>query len=476
MNDATEHEERIRQSLAEWTASAELSVPSPDFIRARGTGRMRRKRAATAVAAVAAVAALTLGVIQIGQSESRPSHGTTALVQLVAHVGRVHLPAAAAETTAAAHADTELMTGVTRALLGSSGTNNVLVSPSSLAEVLTQLELGARGATATQIADALGENGVPATQQATDWNLLSQKLAADAKSSGDVLQESNGLFLENTLSVKPAFLNALASNFGEGIWRADFRDDPAKAAAQISNWAGHVTHFNIPSLLSNGSVNNRTAFVVANALRFSAKWSANYRFSITKTTQAVFHLANGTKSTVAMMHLTNDLKATTSHGVTAVELPYAGNRFSALVVEPTRGSLTSMVSSLTPGRITSIVKGLQLTTVTLSLPRFTLRASTSCDSALRTLDINDAFGSEADFGGITNTQVALSQVSQSQEISVSESGTDAGTASTVVGDVIRAERRQIAADFDHPFLFLIRDNSTGAVLFEAVVANPGPST
>jgi len=406
----------------------------------------------------------------------RPSHGTTALVQLVAHVGRVHLPAAAAETTAAAHADTELMTGVTRALLGSSGTNNVLVSPSSLAEVLTQLELGARGATATQIADALGENGVPATQQATDWNLLSQKLAADAKSSGDVLQESNGLFLENTLSVKPAFLNALASNFGEGIWRADFRDDPAKAAAQISNWAGHVTHFNIPSLLSNGSVNNRTAFVVANALRFSAKWSANYRFSITKTTQAVFHLANGTKSTVAMMHLTNDLKATTSHGVTAVELPYAGNRFSALVVEPTRGSLTSMVSSLTPGGITSIVKGLQLTTVTLSLPRFTLRASTSCDSALRTLDINDAFGSEADFGGITNTQVALSQVSQSQEISVSESGTDAGTASTVVGDVIRAERRQIAADFDHPFLFLIRDNSTGAVLFEAVVANPGPST
>ena len=476
MNDATEHEERIRQSLAEWTASAELSVPSPDFIRARGTGRMRRKRAATAVAAVAAVAALTLGVIQIGQSESRPSHGTTALVQLVAHVGRVHLPAAAAETTAAAHADTELMTGVTRALLGSSGTNNVLVSPSSLAEVLTQLELGARGATASQIADALGENGVPATQQATDWNLLSQKLAADAKSSGDVLQESNGLFLENTLSVKPAFLNALASNFGEGIWRADFRDDPAKAAAQISNWAGRVTHFNIPSLLSNGSVNNRTAFVVANALRFSAKWSANYRFSITKTTQAVFHLANGTKSTVAMMHLTNDLKATTSHGVTAVELPYAGNRFSALVVEPTKGSLTSMVSSLTPGRITSIVKGLQLTTVTLSLPRFTLRASTSCDSALRTLDINDAFGSEADFGGITNTQVALSQVSQSQEISVSESGTDAGTASTVVGDVIRAERRQIAADFDHPFLFLIRDNSTGAVLFEAVVANPGPST
>ncbi len=476
MNDTTEHEERIRRSLDAWTAEAGLGLPSPEFIRARGTGRMRRKRAAAAVAAVAAVAALTLGVIQPGQAPSRQIHTKAALVQLVAHVGREHPRAAAAETRAAANADTTLMTGVTRALLGSSGTNNVLVSPSSLAEVLTQVELGARGATATQIADALGEKGVSAAQQATDWNLLSQELAADARSSGAVLQESNGLFLENTLSVKPSYLNALASNFGEGMWRADFRNDPAQAAQEISKWASEVSGFKQPSLLADGSVNQLTAFVVANAVRFSASWSASSLFSTTNTTQSVFHLANGSRATVAMMRLKNDLQASSSHSVTAVELPYSGNRFSALVVEPTRGSLGSMLSSLTSSKITSIVDGLRPATVTLSLPRFNLRASTSCDSALRALGITAAFGQQADFSGITSTQVALSQVNQSQEISVTESGTDAGAGSTVVGQVFNANRLRLTADFDHPFLFLIRDNHTGAVLFEAVVANPSGST
>ena len=87
-----------------------------------------------------------------------------------------------------------------------------------------------------------------------------------------------------------------------------------------------------------------------------------------------------------------------------------------------------------------------------------------------------ALGASADFTGISRAPLALSQVSQSEAITISESGTDARGASTATVGFVTVSPHVLTATFDHPFVFLIRDDSTGAVLFEAVVANPSTAT
>ncbi len=441
---------------------------------------MRRKRAATAAATVAAVAALALAVLQVGQlpkSHHSPGKGaSSSLVHLLAQVGRLHPRAARSEITASARVDNLLLTDMTRALASSSGTSNVLISSSSLAEVLTQLELGARGATATQIAAALGASGMTANEQATGWNLLSQQLESDARGSGVTLQQRNGIFLERTLKVEPAYLNELAADFGEGVWRADFRDHPLSAARAISEWARQVTHIKLPPLLSDNSINSRTAFVVANALHFEAAWSQGALFNVRSTKVSAFRLSNGKSVSVPMMHLSANLDASSGNGVVAVSLPYGTGGFSALAIEPSKGSLTSLLASWSPARLAAIVSSLHSESVTLGMPRFSIAATTSCDSALQALGIQQAYTSQADFSGITHTPVDLSLVSQSARITVNEHGTDAGAASSAVVEIQRVRTQTLTASFNHPFLFVIRDDSTGAVLFEAVVANPAAST
>lgn len=468
---------RLQSALEQWASVAPLELPSPQDIRARGTGRMRRKRFAAAVTSVAAAAALILGLLTVGggSAPSRRTTTSTPLIQLAAHVGLLHPARAASQAGQAARAGNALLADTTASLLEVDPGSNGAVAPSALGTVLAQLELGAGGRTASELAHLLGLAPGGSRSLPAEWASLDAALGSDARTGGTSLWQRSALFVARDAVVRPAYLDAVAAGFGDTIWRADFGGDPGAVAAAIDSWSRQVTDAALPPLLARDSLAADTQLVAANALRFESAWASSDRFLPAQTSPAAFSLLDGRQATVEMMHLSSTLPASDSGGITAVELPYRGGRFSALALLPDRSgedALTALATGLTPSRLSALVAGLRRSGVDLSLPRFSFTTTSSLAPALRAAGAGGLFSATADFSGISSVPLRLDQVAQSMRVSVDERGTDIATATAASTRLVASSRHLVVADLDRPFLFLVRDDATGAVLLSCVVANP----
>jgi serpin B len=158
-------------------------------------------------------------------------------------------------------------------------------------------------------------------------------------------------------------------------------------------------------------------------------------------------------------------------GYQAVQLPYAGGRFAALAIMPAHGTPADFVRGLTPARLTAIVAGTRPGSAVL-LPRFTLTSTLDLVPALTALGSSDAFGAQADLSALSPQPTFVDQVVQRDYLAVGERGT---TAAAVTGIAIAVSGRAAPARqvvLDRPFLFLVRDTTTGAILFAAQVSDP----
>jgi serpin B len=155
-------------------------------------------------------------------------------------------------------------------------------------------------------------------------------------------------------------------------------------------------------------------------------------------------------------------------------LPYKGGRFAALVVMPTSGSLSSFTASLTGAKLDSIASSLT-TGSAVKLPRFSTTTTTDLVPVLKSLGVRTALSDSADFSGLSPTPLALGDAIQRVYLKVGEKGTEAA-AVTGLG-MIATSGRIASGDirFDNPFLFLIRDTTTGAILFASKVVDPSSS-
>jgi serpin B len=170
------------------------------------------------------------------------------------------------------------------------------------------------------------------------------------------------------------------------------------------------------------------------------------------------------------------------HGVTttsyeAVELPYTGGQFEAMAVMPKAGSLANLVATLTPAALDEIgTRTADGAPTTVALPKFTTTASVDMVPAMKALGMEDAFGN-ADLSKLSDDgDLTVAQVRQRVYLQVAEKGT---TAAAVTGIGISAvSARNAPLDpivLDHPFLFLIRDSTTGTILFATEVNDPTAS-
>jgi serpin B len=216
---------------------------------------------------------------------------------------------------------------------------------------------------------------------------------------------------------------------------------------------------------------------------FDAHWATAFK---TATKDRTFYLPSG--ATVSVPFMTSqspNARATTgspkplkvpeaeTNSYDAVELPYGGKKLSALIVMPTTGSLSSFVSALTPSSLARIVKGLSSPAeVELSMPTFTIRSDDQLNGTLASMGMSQAFGPGADFSGI-NPKVALhvQAVEQHAYLQVTPKGTVAAAATGIALQPL-ALQDVLPIVINHPFLFLVRDNATGTILFESMVENP----
>jgi len=349
---------------------------------------------------------------------------------------------------------------------------NIVVSPDSIATALAFAGSGARGPTAAQMARVLrlaSPREFARVGRLQRTIAAAQRAAAGTSTAAPTLEIANGLFVQQGLDLRQSFLASARAAFGARPKPVNFGDSSG-AAKKINEWVSAHTHALIRELFA--SLSPEARLVLANAMYLKAAWQDP--FAPSATTTALFH---GARRSAAMklMHETEQLPYARGNGYEAVELPYRASRLSLLVVLPVGQSIAALQRRLGATTIAGIVRRLTPEPVRLTLPRFQLAIRAALNGPLGRLGMHDAFGPGANFSGIAGGEpLRIGLVEHAATFSIDESGTLASAATGVelAPEVVRLFDRVIEFDADRPFLFFLRDASTGTVLFAGRLSEP----
>jgi serpin B len=353
------------------------------------------------------------------------------------------------------------------------GSGNVFVSPVSAGVALGMAYGGARGQTREAMGRTLGFGAMaPESVAAANARLL-----ASLRDQKDVrLLIANALWAQQGVPLSPEYIADTRRDFGADAETVDFGSRAAVDA--INGWASRSTEGKIPAILA-APPDPRPVLMLTNAVYFKGQWAA--KFDSTQTQLRGFTRLDRSGVQHKMMTRTGEYAVrmiTSPDRIAVLRMPYAGNRFSMYLLLPDSGAgLAGAYRALetapwqTPGVRTQ---------VHVVLPRFTIRTDLRLNDALKRLGMAGAFSDGADFsgmmaasGGGPGRHFAMSDVRQATYIDVSEEGTEAA-AVTSIGIQATSVRIGGVVQFvaDHPFLAVLRDDQTGAILFMGQVTDP----
>lgn len=352
---------------------------------------------------------------------------------------------------------------------------NLFVSPASIAIAFAMVHAGAKGATADELAK---------TMHVEDTAKLHPGLAGtlarwDAASGGLELDVANRLFGEKTVKFEQPYLDLTKTIFAAPLEPLDFKGASADARTHINDWVALQTKDKIKDLLPPSGVTPDTRLVLVNAIYFKAQWTEAFQESNTKDAQFT---GGKSKATVKMMNRTDRYKLGIAKDakLRTVEMPYEGDEYSMVIVLPDDPKgLADVEKALTADALKSWIDGATHQRVALGVPRFEIEPGEALElrRPLEKLGIVTAWdASKADFTGIApaSEQLVISEAYHKAFIAVDEAGTEAAAATAISMKAGSAAPTDEPIPFvaDHPFLFLVRDTKTGAILFMGRLVDP----
>lgn len=361
----------------------------------------------------------------------------------------------------------------------SSQEGNLFFSPYSISLALAMTQAGAAGETRAQI-DAALHYTLEGERLHAAFNALDQELArratevveSESEANPFQLKVANSLWGQRDYPFRSEYLDLLATNYGAGLQVVDFKQNTEQARQAINDWIAQATEQKIKDIIPEGGLNAMSRLVLANAIYFNASWLTPFETEFTK--DEAFNLLDGSQKTVPMMHKTDRYGYVDGDTFQLVELPYISQNLVMDVLVPDEGQLAVFEQSLDAERLKSIFEQIGSSEVELGLPRFKFEASTGLSSTLKAMGMQAAFDpNSADFSNLADTdELFLQDVLHKAYISVDEAGTEAAAATVVMVGATGAQLEPVKLTVDRPFLFLIRDTGTGAILFFGRVTNP----
>jgi serpin B len=361
-----------------------------------------------------------------------------------------------------------------QALRGEEG--NLFCSPLSISLALAMAYGGARAETETQMAQALHftlrQNHLHAAFNRLDLELARRNESLEGYGKGYRMSMVNAIWSQEGIRFLAEFLDLLATHYGAGMRLLDFAGAPERCRAIINAWASDHTGGRIRDLIPPGAIRRWTKLILTNAVAFRAPWSAP--FSAALTAEDRFFLPDGSASMVPMMNQTGSFAYAQGDGVRAVELPYAGRKLSMVILLPDAGRFEVFEATVNARCVAAIVQGLSRRRIVLALPKFQFAAAFRLADALADVGMPAAFSEDANFSGMTGKRdLFLADVLHKAFVAVDEEGTEAAAATAAVMVPTMAPREMpVHVRVDHPFLFLVRDLETGAILFLGRVVAP----
>ena len=355
---------------------------------------------------------------------------------------------------------------------GQSG--NLFFSPHSISEAMAMAYAGAREKTARQMEDTLhftlGQERLHPAVNALDLELGSRGQGAAGHAGGGFqLRVVNAVWGQDGYPFQGPYLDVMAVSYGAGLRILDFLTDPEACRNTINDWVSAQTADRIQDLLPQGTILPTTRLVLTNAVYFSAAWAQPFPVELTR--EGTFQLLDGGSVAAEMMSNRWDYPYARGEGWQAVDLPYDGNELSMVILLPDAGRFEEFEASLDAARLGSILGVLHAQDVQVTMPRFRCESSFSLALKLALMGMPDAMApGAADFSGIDGSkELFISDVLHKAFVAVNEAGTEAAAATAVIIGVV-----SIPTDMriDRPFIFLIRDVETGAIVFLGRVVTP----
>jgi len=353
---------------------------------------------------------------------------------------------------------------------------NIFFSPYGISEALGMTYVGARAETEAQMAKALCFS-LDQGHLHRAFADLRRQLEVRKRTDSVELDIANMLWPQSGYSLKGDFLSTCTREYGVEIRQLDYVRDIEGSRLSINSWVADRTRNKILDLIPPNVLTSSTRLVLTNAVYFKAAWKEP--FDSRQTHTAPFILADSKASSSKFMNRQARFLYTQTPTAQILQIPYKNDGFSMLILLPkTADGLPKLEKLLTANSIHNWRSRLQTNDVNVFLPKFKLTSTFSLPAALKSLGMIDAFGSSADFSGMTGGRILfISEVIHKAFVDVSEAGTEAAAATAVEMNAmaIRPDHSKppvVQFRADHPFLFLICENSTGAVLFLGRLTDP----
>jgi serpin B len=363
---------------------------------------------------------------------------------------------------------------------------NLFFSPYSISTALAMAHAGARNETESQMAGVLhfpvsvnrktdsSSNSLMDKQQfALSFGNIIKDLNKRGQKGDYTLTVANALWGQKDYGFLEDFLKLIENSYDGRLEEVDFITATETARKTINTWVEKKTNDKIKNLISEGVLDSMTRLVLTNAIYFKGNWAR--QFEEKRTKDAPFTLDDGQKIDVAMMYQKAEFGYMETDTFQALELPYVHDELSMVILLPKKfDALDEFEKTLTPENLTQWLADIHKQEVVVFVPKFKMTSQFSLASVLKSMGMTDAFSSDADFSGIDGKRdLFISAVIHKAFVEVNEEGTEAAAATGVVMRLTSIGPAPIPVfRADHPFLFLIRDNLTGSILFIGRAANP----
>jgi serpin B len=367
------------------------------------------------------------------------------------------------------------------------GEGNLFFSPYSISTALAMTYAGARGRTQEQMAtvmhyptsaETLQKLGVPAEpltpeRFAQAFGRIIKDLNARGGQAKCELRIANALWGQQGYEFLQAFTKSVEDQYGGKLQELDFVGATQQACRTINAWVEKQTNEKIKDLIRPDMLNAMTRLVLTNAIYFKGAWARP--FDKDSTRDEPFFLLDGKPIRVAMMNQQAQFVYAEIDGAQPLEMPYVGGELSMVILLPKeRNGLAALENDLTLENLNQWVDKAYGRNVIVAIPRFKMTQRCDLTGVLQTMGMTDAFSQQADFSGMNGRKdLFISAVVHQAYVDVNEEGTEAAAATGAVMTLTSARPDQPPVfRADHPFVFLIRDKTSGSILFVGRVVNP----
>ena len=370
----------------------------------------------------------------------------------------------------------EFMVDVYKKLAAKDG--NIFFSPTSIHTALAMTCAGAAGQTAAEMEKALHLDASREKTLAAFAELM--KSVNDPGLVGGKppyqLVMANALWGQKGYPFKADYKQTIGKNFQASFSELDFKQ-PEPARATINDWVARQTKDKIKDLIPQGVLGEKTRLVLTNAIYFKSNWGQE--FNKDSTRDLPFALSANKKVDAPMMNQEHRMGYMEDDEIQAIDLPYNMQALSMVIVLPRKvDGLAAVEKGLTAQRLQKVFKDMKHVPVNVTMPRFTFSSQFSMADMLKELGMALAFDPDkADFSGMADPggeNLFLYAVLHKAFVAVDEKGTEAAAATAIMVGATAMPVPQEPKIFkaDHPFIFLIRHNQTGEILFAGRLADP----